>query len=41
MFDDRTDTDYQAYFADAASAVQSVLVAARQHVVCALAASAK
>jgi len=37
MFDDRTDTDYQAYFADAASAVQSVLAAARQHVVCALA----
>lgn len=39
MFDDSTstDTDYQAYFADAASAVQSVLAAARQHVVCALA----
>ena len=37
MFDDSTDTDYQAYFADAASAVQSVLAAARQQVVCALA----
>jgi hypothetical protein len=37
MFDDSTDTDYQAYFADAASATQSVLAAARQRVVCALA----
>ena len=37
MFEDSTDTDYQAYFADAASAVQSVLAAARQQVVCALA----
>ena len=37
MFDDSTNTDYQAYFADAASAVQSVLAAARQRVVCALA----
>ena len=37
MLQTPSDTDYQAYFADAASAVQSVLAAARQHVVCALA----
>lgn len=37
MFDDSTDMDYQAYFADAPSAVQSVLAAARHNVVCALA----
>ncbi len=37
MFDDTTDLDYQAYFADATGAVQEVLAGARQHVVCALA----
>ena len=37
MFDDTTDPDYQAYFADAASAVQTLLAGARQQVVCALA----
>ena len=34
---DATDPDYQAYFADAANAVQTVLAGARQQVVCALA----
>jgi hypothetical protein len=37
MLSPSSDSDYQAHFADAASAVQSVLAAARQHVVCALA----
>ncbi len=37
MLDDSTDPDYQAYFADAAPAVQSLLAGARQQVVCALA----
>jgi len=37
MFDTTTDPDYQAYFADAASAVQALLADARQQVVCALA----
>ena len=37
MFDDTNDPDYQAYFADAASAVQALLAGARQQVVCALA----
>ena len=37
MLDDSTDPDYQAYFADAAPAVQTLLAGARQQVVCALA----
>ena len=37
MLYDPTDPDYQAYFADAANAVQTVLAGARQQVVCALA----
>jgi len=37
MLDDSTDPDYQAYFADAAPAVQALLASARQQVVCALA----
>ncbi len=37
MLYDATDPDYQAYFADAANAVQTVLAGARQQVVCALA----
>ena len=37
MFDTTTDPDYQAYFADAATAVQALLAGARQQVVCALA----
>ena len=37
MFDTTTDPDYQAYFADAANAVQALLAGARQQVVCALA----
>ena len=37
MLSNASDSDYQAYFADAASAVQSVLAAARHRVVCALA----
>ena len=37
MLDNTTDPDYQAYFADATSAVQSALAAAREQVVCALA----
>ena len=37
MLYDTADPDYQAYFADAASAVQTVLAGARQLVVCALA----
>ena len=37
MLYDSTDPDYQAYFADAANAVQTVLAGARQQVVCALA----
>jgi len=37
MLDDSSDPDYQAYFADAAHAVQTLLAGARQQVVCALA----
>ena len=37
MLDDSSDPDYQAYFADAAPAVQTLLAGARQQVVCALA----
>jgi len=37
MFDTTTDPDYQAYFADAANAVQALLAGARQQVECALA----